>query len=154
MQTVKPMHIMRGFVAWLVVALSFVLPCAVFADDIVVVVSPDSGVERLSRNEVTNIFLGRYKKLPSGLTAMPIDNAQLKEQFYARLVNKPLAEINAYWARLVFSGATTPPLAASSDQAALAIVIEEGAGHIAYVERGKVGKQLRIVFSLEKLEQP
>jgi hypothetical protein len=129
--------------------LAFCLAGVASAEDIVVVVSPDSGVDRLTRSEVTNIFLGRYKKLPSGLTAVPVDTMPLKEQFYARLVNKPLNEINAYWARLVFSGATTPPIAASTDQAALQAVTEHAAGYIAYVERSKASKQLRIVFSLE-----
>ena len=143
------MHTLKQLPLLLALTLGLVLQQTAYAEDIVVVVSLDSGVERLSRSEVTNIFLGRYKKLPSGQTAQPIDTNPLKEQFYARLVNKPLADINAYWARLVFSGATTPPIAANTDQSAMAIVTEQAAGHIAYVERSKVGKQLRIVFSLE-----
>ncbi|CAK0742630.1 hypothetical protein CCP3SC15_1200008 [Gammaproteobacteria bacterium] len=76
-----------------------------------VIVNPESGVEMLSREEVINIFLGRYRKLPSGIMAQPIDQADQtgKALFYKLLVGKELSEINSYWARLIFSGKTKPP---------------------------------------------
>ena len=43
------------------------------AQSIVVIVNPASGVDKLTRDEVIDIFLGRYRKLPSGRVALPID---------------------------------------------------------------------------------
>ncbi len=43
------------------------------AGNLVVIVNPASGVIHLTRNEVIDIFLGRYRKLPSGAIAIPID---------------------------------------------------------------------------------
>lgn len=118
------------------------------ADAIVIIVHPESGVEHLTREEVANVFLGRYKKLPSGLRAQPIDAGPVKEAFYSRLVGKTLAEINAYWARLIFSGQTTPPRQVGDHAAALATVAAER-GAIAYIESRHVDKRVRVVLELE-----
>jgi len=47
---------------------------------IVVIVNPASGVDQLTRNEVIDIFLGRYRKLPSGRAALPIDVAEASSE--------------------------------------------------------------------------
>lgn len=129
-------------------ALSLAMLCSVVAaEELVVIVNPGSGVEKLSRDEVINIFLGRYKQFPSGLAAQALDTDPLKARFYAELVNKPLADINAYWARLKFSGQTRPPIQAEHTEAALSFVSTQTSG-IAYIERSKANKQVRIVFTL------
>jgi hypothetical protein len=118
--------------------------------ELVVVAHPKSGIDKLSREEVTNIYLGRYRRLSSGLTAEPLDlqgEAESKAQFYRSLVGKSLAEINAYWARLVFSGKTRPPQVAASVEEALQYVLNHP-GALAYVERGKADRRFNIVFEL------
>jgi hypothetical protein len=69
------------------------------ADGIVIVVNQAAGIETLSRTDVINIFMGRFRQLPSGATAQPIDMpvSPVRAQFYRVLVNKEPAEINAYW---------------------------------------------------------
>ncbi len=116
--------------------------------EIVVVVNPKSGVEKLSRDEVVNIFLGRFRQLPSGIAALPVDlpaGQPEKSAFYRQLVNKELAEINAYWARLMFSGRTAPPKQAASVDDAIAYV---GAtpGAIGYLDRARVDGRVRVVL--------
>lgn len=115
-------------------------------DSIVVVVAANAGVDRLTQAEVTNIFLGRFKKLPSGARAIPVDVTPIKEQFYGRLVGKSLAEINAYWARLKFSGQTTPPRQESEATALELVATTPGA--ITYLERHLVDRRLKVVFEL------
>lgn len=120
--------------------------------DLVVVVNARSGVERLTLDDTINIFLGRYRQLPGGITALPVDQPPFQPErarFYQLLVDKDLAEINAYWARLVFSGKTNPPHQATG----AAEVIEWLAGHkgaVGYLERGQVDSRLRVVLDLEK----
>jgi ABC-type phosphate transport system substrate-binding protein len=116
--------------------------------DAVVVVNARSGIERLSRDQVTNIFLGRYRGLPGGGTAMPIDQPEssaLRAEFYRKLVNKDLTEINAYWSRLIFSGKTTPPWRTFSSQE-VATLLAGNPDAIAYLERGQIDKRFRIVL--------
>jgi hypothetical protein len=118
----------------------------------VVVVSAASKVQQLSQDDVVNIFLGRYRSLPGGGTALAVDQPEsspLRAEFYRRLVNKNLNEINAYWSRLVFSGKTSPPLQASSAVEVILILTSNPDG-IAYVERGQVDKHLRIVMEFPR----
>lgn len=120
------------------------------AADLVLVANPGSGIERLSQDEVVNIYLGRYRWLANGSTAEPVDLADESENrahFYRRLVGKSLAEINAYWARLVFSGKTKPPMQAGSTEDALQLVATR-IGSLAYVERSRVDRRVTIVFEL------
>ncbi len=137
----KPLRIaVIGFLA--------LLSVAVCRAEIVVVVNPKSGVEKLSRDEVVNIFLGRFRQLPSGIAALPVDlpaSQPEKSAFYRQLVNKDLAEINAYWARLMFSGRTAPPKQAASVDDAIGYV---GAtpGAIGYLDRARVDGRVRVVL--------
>lgn len=116
--------------------------------DIVLVANPKAGIGWLTRDDVVNIYLGRYRRLESGLAAEPIDlsgEPEIKAMFYRKLVDKSLAEINAYWSRLVFSGQTQPPqLVVTADEALRRVAARPGA--LAYVERSKVDKRVRVVF--------
>lgn len=122
------------------------------ATDLVVIVNPASGVERMSRDEVTAIFMGRSKKLPSGVTALPIDqvaSSRDKARFYAELINKELAEINSYWARLIFSGQASPPRQADNVAEVIEIV-SSNKGAIGYVPRSAATKQVRVALDLSQ----
>ena len=118
----------------------------------VVVVNATSSVNQLSQDEVINIFLGRYRRLPSGETAVPIDQPEssaLRAEFYRKLVNKDLNEINAYWARLIFSGRTSPPMQASSGTEVITLLNASGSS-IAYLERSQVDKRFRIILEFPR----
>ncbi len=131
---------------------SVLMPLAAWADDIVVVVNPASGVESLSRNDVINIFLGGFRRLPSGIPALPVDLPQgnpVREEFYRLLVGKNPAEINTYWSRLIFSGKTRPPLQAARVEDAQAMVLGS-VGAITYLDRSKVDGRFKIVFELSR----
>jgi len=116
--------------------------------DPVVVVAARQATERLSREAVTNIFLGRYRALGAGQTAQPIDQpatSTLRSVFYRQLVNKDAASITAYWSRLYFSGRATPPLQTARESDVIVNLLTLP-GAIAYVDRRQVDERMRIVF--------
>ena len=120
------------------------------AGEPVVIVNPKSGVERLTRDEVTNLFMGRQKRLPSGIVALPVEQAQpvaLRARFYQLLVKKDLPDINAYWARLFFSGQAQPPRQAHSAEEVLELVAANK-GAIGVVDGALVDRRVRVVFNL------
>lgn len=114
---------------------------------LVVIANRTSGVEALSREDVINIFMGRYSKLPSGLTALPVDDRKENAGFYRLLVDKGLPEIRSYWARLVFSGRASPPRQVQGAQEVLEIVANNK-GALGYVGRAEVTDDVRVVFDL------
>lgn len=135
---------LRAFLCLLILIASF------GAQAELVVVMPAQTAENLSREAVTNIFMGRFRALPSGSPAQPIDQPRdnpLREQFYQRLLNKDQASINAYWSRLHFSGKATPPLQTSSEEEVVRQLLRQPGG-IAYIRRAQVDSRLRIVFEL------
>lgn len=118
----------------------------------VVVVNASSSITRLGQDEVINIFLGRYRRLPTGDTAIPIDqpeNTTLRADFYRKLVNKEPNDISAYWSRLLFSGKTTPPLQAVTSNDVLVLLAGQPGG-IAYMDRSQVDKRFRIVMEFPR----
>jgi ABC-type phosphate transport system substrate-binding protein len=116
-----------------------------------IVVNPDSGVTRITADEVRNVFLGRQKRLVPGLRALPVEQgspAGVRARFYRLLTHKDLAEINAYWARLCFTGQARPPqLAASSEQVIRMVAAEKGA--IGLLEWAKADRRVRVVLVLD-----
>ncbi|MEO8003727.1 MAG: hypothetical protein ABI771_02395 [Betaproteobacteria bacterium] len=134
-------------VASLLLASLLLLASASAAADLVVVTNIASGVDKLTRAEAVNIFMGRYKKLPSGMAALPIDEEGEKAAFYRALVGKELPEIQSYWARLVFSGQGSPPRQMENAGEVIDIVANNK-GAIGYVDRKKLSPRVRIVLDL------
>lgn len=115
------------------------------AADLVVVVRADSEIGQLSRDDVINIFLGSYRRLSSGKIAEPLDLAPESPAFYERLTGKTQAEINAYWARLLFTGRTSRPRAVDSPDRMIELLAQNPLA-IGYLERSKADRRLRVIF--------
>jgi hypothetical protein len=118
------------------------------SNDFVVIANPNSGVEKMSKDEVVNVYMGRNRKLPSGVTAQPLDLENPlteKAHFYNTMVNKELPEISSYWARLIFSGQGSPPRQVASTEQAIDLV-GRLKGAIAYVDRKRIDKRVKVVF--------
>lgn len=119
-------------------------------ETLAVIVNPASGVERMTRSEVAAVFMARDRKLASGVTALPLDiagDAQERKNFYRTLVGKTVPEVNAYWARLLFTGRATPPQQLD-DAASIVAAVAENKGAIGYIEKSKVDSRVRVVLEL------
>jgi ABC-type phosphate transport system substrate-binding protein len=140
---------MRHAVAFLLVAALLNIRTA-GAGNLVVVVNPASGIEKLTRSQTIDIFLGRSRKLPSGAVALPIDlrvDTPERKQFYLLLVGKDLAQMSSYWARLVFSGQAAPPFPVPDARTALDLVATNP-NAIAYLDRATVDSRVTVVLEL------
>lgn len=120
---------------------------SVAAEELVLIVHRDSGISTLSREQASHLFLGRVKMLPSGGRANLVEVEPLRASFYRRLLGREIAEINAYWARLQFSGRTQPPLRVSDSAAAVARVAEDPQA-IAFVDVVPDDPRARVVLRL------
>lgn len=120
-----------------------------YAADLVVIANTGGGFDKLTRDEAVNIFMGRYKKLPSGITALPVDEVGEKAAFYRALVGKELTEIQSYWARLVFSGQSSPPRLMENANEVIETV-SNNKGAIGYIDRKKVNTRVKVVLDLSR----
>jgi len=120
-------------------------------EPLVVIVNPAAGVTQLTRAEVTDLFMGRQKRLPSGLLALPVEQvepAATRTRFYQQLVNLPQPQVRAYWARLYFSGQAQPPRQTESAEETLQVVAANR-GAIGFIEASRLDRRVRGVLRLE-----
>lgn len=120
---------------------------AVAAAELVLIVNRDSGISSLSREQISHLFLGRMKMLPTGVRANVVEIEPLRASFYRRLLGRDIAEVNAYWARLQFSGRAQPPLRVADSGAALARVVEDPDA-VAFVDAVPEDARVRVVLRL------
>jgi len=137
--------------------LALALAAALRAEEpLVVIVNPASGVTRLTRAEVTGIFMGRTRHLPSGLVALPVEQVEpegLRARFYGLLAGLTLTQVQAYWARLYFSGQAQPPRQAGNAEETLRVV-GANRGAVGFVEQGQVDRRVKAVLVLEGKVEP
>lgn len=85
--------------------------------EVVVVVSDRSPVTTLSKNQITDIFLGKNSRFPDGNQAVPIDQGEgssVRDQFYATFIGKSAAQVKAHWSKIIFTGRGQPPAEVSN----------------------------------------
>ena len=96
-----------------------------------VVVNQQSGLTSLSQKQVMSLFLGRAKFLPTGSRVKTFDHpmdSPMRASFYQSLTGKDIADIDAYWARLKYSGRGSPPQALESPEEIIKKVSEQKSG--------------------------
>lgn len=123
---------------------------AVSAAPIAVIVNAKSTLGELTRKQVLEIYTGRLLSLPNDHIPLPLDlqgHSPLKEDFYRGLMGKNLAQINSYWARLLFSGQATPPRALPNSAAVLNAV-RANPDAIGYVSLTEAGASVKVLFTL------
>ncbi|ARS51790.1 hypothetical protein [Kushneria konosiri] len=117
--------------------------------DIAIVINEASPVHQISHGEAVNIFMGRYRRLPDNSVALPIDQGPLKARFYKALVKKDMAEINSYWARLVFSGRASPPQQTDTLKDLVDIVTHNN-NALGYVDVAEMPSNMRVLLTISE----
>jgi ABC-type phosphate transport system substrate-binding protein len=114
----------------------FLLASAAKADDIIVIAHSPNEMGELSRKQIADIYMGRITSLPNGSIPLPLDyqgDSALRARFYQSITGKNMAQINAYWARLSFTGQANPPRRLA-DKAAILQVVEKNPDALGYVD--------------------
>ncbi|NOR70275.1 MAG: hypothetical protein GQ532_11395 [Methylomarinum sp.] len=117
--------------------------------DIVLIGNVENELKAMTKKEVRDVFLGRSRSLPNGRFALPLDVHELRSEFYSFLTSRSIEQINAYWARIMFSGQALPPLKLPDSQAVIKVVTENK-GAIGYVDKNSIEKNnVRILLILK-----
>lgn len=124
----------------------------VVAEEIAVVVNINNTVKSLTSREVSDIFLARRKIFPSsGEVVFVVEqpqNSKLREEFFRLLNRMKLNQVNAYWARLQFSGDVQPPKALSNSQSVIKF-IKNNRYAIGYIDAGSVDASVHVILNLK-----
>lgn len=116
--------------------------------DLAVIANIDSGLSAMTKQEVEEIFMGRTRILSNGDIVLPLDQSELRSDFYLKLTNRPIAQINSYWSIILFSGQASKPMQLSDDQTVIKTV-SKNKGAIGYIDSKNADKKLvRILLIL------
>lgn len=117
--------------------------------ELAVIVHINNPVGSFDAKQVQGIFLGRARLFPSGKFALPLDQTSpVRAEFYQKLTGKPIEQINAYWARLLFTGQASPPQQLPDDEAILQTV-RDNESAIGYIDTTRVDKSVRVLLRLK-----
>jgi ABC-type phosphate transport system substrate-binding protein len=125
--------------------------------DIAVIVHPDSPVQRMTPRQVSDLYLGRARSfdlddqtntMSASVYEQPSDSV-VREVFFRTLNGMRISQVNAYWARLRFSGEMLPPSSLDDMRAALDVVARNK-NAIAYVDAKMVNRTVKVVLLLKE----
>lgn len=100
-----------------------------------VVVNTANPVARLSRSEVSRLFLKKVTAWPDATPVALVEqraSAPVRETFTKDVHGRQVASVTTYWQQMIFSGRAVPPPEKASDAEVVAFVSENRAG-IGYV---------------------
>jgi ABC-type phosphate transport system substrate-binding protein len=71
----------------------------------------------------------------------------LRARFYQSLTGRPVEQVNAYWARIIFTGQASPPIQLPDDDAVLKTV-RTNEGAIGYIDKAHADKSVNTLLVL------
>ncbi|MFT5758132.1 MAG: ABC-type phosphate transport system substrate-binding protein [Alteromonadaceae bacterium] len=135
-----------------ILLLIFFIVCARAEEPIVVVVNKANPIDKLSRSELIDLFMGKYVSFPNDVKAIPVElngDNKIKVDFYQNLVGMPLSRVNAYWSRLRFTGRKRTAVFKPNESDLIAFIIANKQA-IGYVSRSLITDDLKVVYILNE----
>lgn len=120
--------------------------------EVFVIVNREGPLQSLSADEIANLYLGRMQTIAGGEHALVLDqprDSNLRARFFSLLNGMDLRRVNAYWARLQFSGGTQPPPQLPDSKTVLDAVRKNRLA-IGYVDGSVPADEVRIILTLNK----
>lgn len=117
-------------------------------EDLHVIVHDDTGIDRLSKKQVADLFLGRSTG-KSGIKVKPVDlkDKAIKSRFYKAVAGMSRHRVRAYWARRVFTGKGRPPASISLEEVPAYMAANRGV--ITYIPENHVPENTKTVNTLQ-----
>lgn len=131
----------------LFIFLILIIPVAA-KSDLVVIVNLHNKLTEIEPAVLQDIYMGRLRAFKDGSLALPIDQAKSRAEFYEKLTKRPIEQINAYWARIIFSGEASPPRI-MPDDASVVMTVKENPGAIGYVSPESLSNDVKKILILK-----
>lgn len=126
------------------------LLCALFSSPtiaaVVVVVHPEN-TATLSKKAVQRLFLGKLTEFSTGQIPTVINQSpgeDIRGEFDQNILNSSTAQVNAKWAKLVFTGRGFMPAVVDSDAEVIEL-IKQNKNAIGYIDSSSVSEDVKVV---------
>lgn len=132
-----------GVKHWLAALAAVAMMPAVHAE-VVVVAGSGASVGSLSKEQVSDIFLGKSSQMS------PIDQPEsspLRDEFYTKVTGKSAAA-KAYWSKLAFTGKGIPPKE-GANSGDIKKKLSSEAGAIGYIEKSAVDGSVKVLLTVQ-----
>lgn len=119
--------------------------------EIVVIVNSANQVTELTQRQVIDLYMGRTSHFPNGQKLQRYDqpgSSNVRSDFYYRITQKSVAAINAYWARLIFTGRASPPREVA-DHLEMLEIVERNPNAIGYIAKEFLNDQVTVVLEIK-----
>jgi len=134
----------------LILYTAMLLPISqVQAEPVVVIVSANSPIQNLDKEQVASIFLGKTANYPDGSSAIPIeqtDGTAAHDEFHKSVTEKSASQLKSYWSKMVFSGRAIAPKEVASN-AELLKLLTSNTAMIGYIDKSAVDKTVKVIFT-------
>ncbi len=132
---------MRPFILASVLTLSSLSPAWA---ELVVVANPAVKLASIRQADLARLFMGQASSLPDGTRAVAINVAgERREQFYQQVLGKSPAQMEKYWARMIFTGKAQPLREVAAKD--LKGLLADTPGAIGYIDAAQVDGSLRVI---------
>ncbi|SRR5690554_2533673 len=140
------MSVMRSLFALMI------LTAAVNTQAAIAVIVHLDNYEKINEAQLRNLYLGKMKTFPSGADVNVLDltpQNSVREAFTRQVLRRSESNLNAYWARMLFSSQGRPPPMLNTPQEVLNIVSHDKKA-IAYVDLEAVDtNRVRVIMVFE-----
>ncbi|GLQ74115.1 phosphate ABC transporter substrate-binding protein [Vibrio penaeicida] len=109
-----------------------------------VVVVGNPSMDALSAATVKKLYLGKAKSLNIDVVDLA-DGDALKEEFHQKVTGKTEAQLQAYWAKRVFTGKGQPPKALPNADL-VKNTVQTGNNIIGYIDETQVDSSVKVLL--------
>lgn len=157
-QRTEILHILSNVIVRFVSSILILLSInfASYAADDYAVFTSNPDFKSLSKNKVRMIFKGKVKRLQGKQIELSdwSENNPLRNDFYQILLGKDIAQMNAYWASLSFSGKARPPKVIREDTLqALISWVSAKHSRIGYAKLESLPDNVYVLYIVKKEKQ-
>lgn len=112
--------------------------------ELVIVVNPQNDIKSMSSTQAAQYFLG------GSVQFTPLEQASgspIRLEFYKKVLEKEPPQVQAIWARIVFTGKGKPPREYKTSEE-IKKAIRENINGIGYIEKSAVDDSVKVVASI------